>query len=229
MEMVPRTYIFGAKAAPGYFIAKQIIKFLCNLGDLINNDPDVAGRMKIVYVEEYNVSMSELLMPAADISEQISLAGTEASGTGNMKLMLSGAITLGTMDGANVEICKAAGEENELIFGMTTPQVEELKKSYNPRSYYENNPTIRRCLDFLTNHPGFGPFPELANSLKNSDPYMALADFEAYRAIRRRSQELYKDQQVWQAMSLHNIAASGIFCADRAIEEYAQGIWGLRR
>ena len=228
LDLVPRTYIFGAKAAPGYFLAKQIIKFLCSLGDRINNDPLVAGRMKVVYVEEYNVSMSELLMPAADISEQISLAGTEASGTGNMKLMLSGAVTLGTMDGANVEICKAAGEENELIFGMTTPQVEERKKSYNPHAYYENNPTIRRCLDFLLHEPGFGPFPELCNSLRNSDPYMTLADFDAYRAARRRSQELYRDQQVWQAMSLRNIATSGIFCADRAVEEYARNIWGLR-
>ena len=229
MDFVPRTYIFGAKAAPGYFLAKQTIKFLCGLRDLIDADPVVSKKMKMVYLEEYNVTMSEMLCPAADISQQISLAGTEASGTGNMKLMLSGAVTMGTLDGANIEIAQAAGMENEIIFGMTTPEVEELKrKGYNPTLIYNNNDRLRRCVDFLTNTPGFGPFNELGNSLHYNDPYMVLADFEAYRAARAKSAELYKKPEVWQKMSLMNVASSGIFCADRAVEEYARNIWNLK-
>ena len=170
-----------------------------------------------------------MLCPAADISQQISLAGTEASGTGNMKLMLSGAVTMGTLDGANIEIAEAAGMENEIIFGMTTPQVEELKRTgYTPTLVYDNNDRVRRCVDFLTNTPGFGPFNELGNSLHYNDPYMVLADFEAYRAARAKSAELYKTPEVWQKMSLMNVASSGIFCADRAVEEYARNIWNLK-
>ena len=229
MDFVPRTYIFGAKAAPGYFIAKQTIKFLCSLRDMIAADPAVRDKMKVVYLEEYNVTTSEILCPAAEISQQISLAGTEASGTGNMKLMLSGAVTMGTLDGANVEIAQAAGMENEIIFGMTTPEVEELKaRGYNPSNIYYDNADIRRCIDFMTNTPGFGPFNELAGSLRTNDPYMVLADFEAYREARRKSAELYKDQEAWQRMSLMNIASSGIFCADRAVEDYARDIWHLK-
>lgn len=230
MDFVPRTYIFGAKAAPGYFLAKQTIKFLCSLRDLIESDPAVRDKMKLVYLEEYNVTMSELLCPAADISQQISLAGTEASGTGNMKLMLSGAVTMGTLDGANIEIAQAAGLENEIIFGMTTPQVEERKRcGYNPAALYESNEEIRRCVDFLTTAPNFGPFQELGNSLHYSDPYMVLADFEDYRAARAKSARLYRAGDTWQRMSLMNIASSGIFCADRAVEEYARNIWNLSK
>jgi starch phosphorylase len=229
MDFIPRTYIFGAKAAPGYFLAKQTIKFLCSLRDLIDADPVVSKKMKMVYLEEYNVTMSEMLCPAADISQQISLAGTEASGTGNMKLMLSGAVTMGTLDGANIEIAQAAGMENEIIFGMTTPEVEALKRSgYNPTLIYENNDRLRRCVNFLTGTPGFGPFNDLGNSLHYNDPYMVLADFEAYRAARAKSAELYKQPEVWQKMSLMNVASSGIFCADRAVEEYARNIWNLK-
>ncbi len=227
---VPRTYIFGAKAAPGYYLAKQIIKFICALRDLIAADPVVSQRMRIVFLEEYNVSLSELLMPAAEISQQISLAGTEASGTGNMKLMLSGAITLGTLDGANVEIAQAAGAENQIIFGMTTSEVQALaQRGYAPLDYYLHNPDIKRCVDFLTDTPGVGPFTDIAATLKNTDRYMALADFEAYKEARARSAKLYSDLAVWQKMSLHNIAAAGVFCADRAVEEYARNIWGLGR
>lgn len=226
---VPRTYIFGAKAAPGYYLAKQIIKFICALRDIIAADPGVNSRMRVVFLEEYNVSLSELLMPAAEISEQISLAGTEASGTGNMKLMLGGAITLGTLDGANVEIAGAAGAENQIIFGMTAPEAKALAAlGYSPLEYYQNNPDIKRCIDFMTNTPGLGPFTDIANALKNTDRYMVLADFEAYQAARARSGQLYSDLATWQRMSLHNIAAAGVFCADRAVQEYAQNIWGLR-
>ncbi len=228
-EFHPRTYIFGAKAAPGYYIAKQTIRFLCALRDLLENDPDVRDRMKIVYLEEYNVTMSERLCPASEISQQISLAGTEASGTGNMKLMLSGAITMGTMDGANIEIVQAAGIDNQIIFGMSTPEVQQRRASgYNPLDLYLSNPDLRRTIDFLTSNTlDFGTFEELAGSLRNSDHYMALADFEAYKAARLKSGELYAQQNVWQRMSLMNIAKSGIFCADRAVSEYAQKIWKL--
>ena len=177
-EVTPHTYIFGAKAAPGYFMAKKIISFICALGDLINNDPDVRGRLKVVYCEDYNVTMAENLMPAADISEQISLAGTEASGTGNMKLMLNGAITLGTMDGANIEIFDAVGEDNILIFGMKTPEVEQLKRrGYNPQNYYNNNAELHNTIDFI-NRVGIAgkQFPEIGGTLLNNDPYMVLAD-----------------------------------------------------
>ena len=228
-DFVPRTYIFGAKAAPGYFLAKQTIKFLCSLRDMIDADPAVRDKMRLVYLEEYNVTMSELLCPAADLSQQISLAGTEASGTGNMKLMLGGAVTVGTLDGANVEIVQAAGQENEIIFGMTSQQVAQRRQQgYNPLDLYLHDDRLRRCIDFMTNTPGFGPFAELAGSLRNSDPYMVLADFEAYRAARARAAELYRQPQVWNRMSLMNVAASGVFCADRAVEEYARNIWHLK-
>ncbi len=229
MEFHPRTYIFGAKAAPGYYIAKQTIRFLCALRDLLEADPAVRDKMKIVYLEEYNVTMSERLCPASEISQQISLAGTEASGTGNMKLMLSGAITMGTMDGANIEIVQAAGEENQIIFGMSTPEVARLRESgYNPLDTYLANPHLHRTIDFLTsNSVGFGPFEELAGSLRNSDPYMALADFATYQAARQRSGELYAQKHVWQRMSMMNIATSGIFCADRSVTDYAKKIWKL--
>lgn len=150
IDYTPHTYIFGAKAAAGYYMAKKIISFIYALGEMINNDPDVNGRLKVVYIEDYNVTMAEKLMPAADISEQISLAGTEASGTGNMKLMLNGAITLGTMDGANIEIHDAVGSDNILYFGMKTPEVNELKRrGYNPMNYYNNNQELHNVIDFI--------------------------------------------------------------------------------
>ena len=180
MEFTPRTYIFGAKAAPGYRLAKEIIQFICNLSKLIDSDPAVRDKLKVVYIEDYRVTLAELLMPAADISEQISLAGTEASGTGNMKLMMNGALTLGTLDGANVEICQSVGEENMFLFGMRTPEVEQRKPHYHPRWHYENNGDIRRAIDFM--YQGFEGrnYSEIANSLLNKDPYMVLADYEDY-------------------------------------------------
>lgn len=226
-EVTPHTYIFGAKAAPGYFMAKKIISFICALGDLINNDPDVRGRLKVVYCEDYNVTMAENLMPAADISEQISLAGTEASGTGNMKLMLNGAITLGTMDGANIEIFDAVGEDNIFIFGMKTPEVEELKRrGYNPQNYYNNNAELHNTIDFI-NRVGIAgkQFPEIGGTLLNNDPYMVLADFADYRRAQQEAVRTYADRTDWNRKSLMNISGAGRFAADRAINEYARDIW----
>ena len=226
-EVTPHTYIFGAKAAPGYFMAKKIISFICALGDLINNDPDVRGRLKVVYCEDYNVTMAENLMPAADISEQISLAGTEASGTGNMKLMLNGAITLGTMDGANIEIFDAVGEDNIFIFGMKTPEVEELKRrGYNPQNYYNNNAELHNTIDFI-NRVGIAgkQFPEIGGTLLNNDPYMVLADFADYRRAQQEAVRTYADRTDWNQKSLMNISGAGRFAADRAINEYARDIW----
>lgn len=226
-EVTPHTYIFGAKAAPGYFMAKKIISFICALGDLINNDPDVRDRLKVVYCEDYNVTMAENLMPAADISEQISLAGTEASGTGNMKLMLNGAITLGTMDGANIEIFDAVGEDNIFIFGMKTPEVEELKRrGYNPQNYYNNNAELHNTIDFI-NRVGIAgkQFPEIGGTLLNNDPYMVLADFADYRRAQQEAVRTYADRTAWNQKSLMNISGAGRFAADRAINEYARDIW----
>ena len=225
MEFTPRTYIFGAKAAPGYRLAKEIIQFICNLSKLIDSDPAVRGKLKVVYIEDYRVTLAELLMPAADISEQISLAGTEASGTGNMKLMMNGALTLGTLDGANVEICQSVGEENMFLFGMRTPEVEERKPHYNPRWYYENNADIRRAIDFM--YEGFGGrnYSEIANSLVNKDPYMVLADYEDYARAQAESGRLYLDREAWAKKALLNTAGSGIFASDRSIRDYNDRIW----
>ncbi|MEG1777781.1 MAG: glycogen/starch/alpha-glucan phosphorylase, partial [Angelakisella sp.] len=224
-----KTYFFGAKAAPGYYLAKQIIKFICDLGVIIDNDPLAKDKLKIVFLEEYNVTMSERLMPASEISEQISLAGTEASGTGNMKLMLSGAVTVGTLDGANVEIHSAVGEDNILIFGMHTGEVEGLKRSgYHPQKYIAGSHGLQKVIAFLNSRPDLASFGELSRYLTTADSYMAAADFESYVYAQRRASEIYhQDNLLWQKMSLMNIAGSGVFCADRAIEEYAHNIWEL--
>ncbi|MBQ7088963.1 MAG: glycogen/starch/alpha-glucan phosphorylase [Clostridia bacterium] len=226
MEFTPRTYIFGAKAAPGYRLAKEIIQFICNLSKLIDSDPAVRGKLKVVYIEDYRVTLAELLMPAADISEQISLAGTEASGTGNMKLMMNGALTLGTLDGANVEICQSVGEENMFLFGMRTPEVEQRKREgYNPRWYYEHNADIRRAIDFM--YEGFcgRNYSEIATSLVTKDPYMVLADYEDYARAQAESGRLYLDAQAWAKKALLNTAGSGIFASDRSIRDYNDRIW----
>ena len=226
----PHTYIFGAKAASGYYMAKKIIEFICTLANVINNDPDVKDLLKVVYMEDYNVTMAEALMPAADISEQISLAGTEASGTGNMKLMINGAITLGTMDGANVEIYDAVGAENILIFGMSTPEVNELKQAgYNPRNYYNNNAEINGIINFINKGFGGKNFSEIGNVIANHDPYMVLADFADYRNIQKLAEEIWHDTTRWDTMSLMNVAGAGVFAADRSINDYARDIWHVEK
>ena len=225
-DFIPKTYIFGAKAAPGYYMAKQMIRMICKLGDLINNDPAVRDKLRVVYLEEYCVSLSEHLMPAAEVSEQISLAGTEASGTGNMKFMLNGAITLGTLDGANVEIADAAGKENELIFGMLTPEVNNLKQvGYHPNAFIMGDDVANNALNFLERGWNGENFHEVTENLRSSDPYMVMADFKDYRRAQADLQKLYADREKWAHMSLKNIANSGIFSADRSVLDYAHDIW----
>ena len=226
-DFVPKTYIFGAKAAPGYYMAKQMIRMICKLGKLIDNDPAVKDKLRIVYLEDYCVSLSERLMPASEVSEQISLAGSEAYGTGNMKFMLNGAITLGTLDGANVEIADAAGKDNEIIFGMLTPEVNALKgMGYHPQAFISDDNVAMAVLDMLEKGWNGENFSEVTNNLRNSDPYMVLADFKDYRRAQHTVQELYKQKQTWNRMSLMNISNAGIFSADRSIMDYSRDIWG---
>ncbi len=226
-DFVPKTYIFAAKAAPGYYLAKQIIKLIWSIGEELKKNPQINEKLSVIFLEDYCVTLSEMLMPAAEISEQISLAGTEASGTGNMKLMLNGAITLGTMDGANVEIYEQVGKENIITFGMSSEEVTAKKSSYHPEKFYNENGIIRSSIDKLYGGVNGNTFEEIANSLKFSDPYMVLADFEDYQRAQAFASECYKDQTKWQKMSLENIACAGIFSADRAVEDYARDIWGL--
>jgi len=224
----PKTYIFGAKAASGYFLAKQIIKFICYMADVINNDPRVSDKLKVVYLENYRVTVAEMLMPASEISEQISLAGTEASGTGNMKFMLNGAITLGTEDGANVEIHRAVGDENIVIFGMLTEQANQLRaRGYHPIDFYNSNDTLRRAIDGLKTGFKGCSFSDIAQNLLTTDRYMVLADFNDYCRAQRECTEFYNDRDRWNRSSLLNIANAGIFAADRSIKDYARDIWGL--
>ena len=228
MDFTPKTYIFATKAAPGYYLAKQIIKMIWAISEEIRKNPKISKKLSVYFLEDYRVTLSELLMPASDISEQISLAGTEASGTGNMKLMLNGAITMGTLDGANVEIRDVVGDENIIIFGMKTEEVNALKAAgYRPEDYYNNNEVIRACINRMYKGINGCVFNDVADSLKNSDPYMVLADFDSYRAAQQRSSQLYQDTRKWTQMSLANIANAGVFSADRAVNEYAKEIWGL--
>ena len=226
-DITPKTYIFGAKAAPGYYMAKQMIRLICKLGEMIDADPAVRQKLRVVYLEDYNVTTSERLMPASEVSEQISLAGTEASGTGNMKFMLNGAITLGTLDGANVEIAQAAGHDNEIIFGMLTQQVDSLKAmGYHPSMFLNEDEVALRVLNFLEKGWGGENFHEIVNNLRTVDPYMVIADFKDYRRAHADLQRLYADRTRWNQMSLANIAGSGIFSADRSVTDYANNIWG---
>ncbi len=229
MDFQPRTYIFGAKSAPGYYLAKEIIRFIYLLGQEIEKDPVIREKLKIVYLEDYRVSLAELLMPSADISEQISLAGTEASGTGNMKLMMNGAITLGTMDGANVEIYDSVGKDNIFIFGMSSEEVENLKRTgYNPQMLYNNNPNLHRAIDVMFKGFGGRQFGEIAGSLTSKDPYMVLADFEDYCRAQAESARVYQDSLAWAKKALLNTAGSGIFASDRSIQDYSDRIWHCR-
>lgn len=230
-DFVPKTYIFGAKAAPGYYVAQRIISMILALGEMIDKDPDVKGRLKVLYVEDYNVTNAERLMPAADVSEQISLAGKEASGTGNMKLMMNGALTIGTLDGANVEIHEAVGDDNMFLFGMHADEVADLKKNgYNPRNYYNNNAELRKVLDFISRGGIDGKdFSDISGTIIHHDPFMVLADFADYQRAQKRVRETFLDKKKWNQMSLMNIAGSGRFAADRAINEYARDIWNTQK
>ena len=227
-DFTPKTYIFAAKAAPGYYLAKQIIKMIWAISEEIRKNPRISKKLSVIFLENYCVSLSEILMPASDISEQISLAGKEASGTGNMKLMLNGAVTLGTLDGANIEIKEAAGDDNIIIFGMTTPEVNALSaRGYNPNDYFNNNGVIKECIERMYRGINGCTFNDVANSLKERDPYMVLADFDSYRQAQKYASECYNDKMKWAKMSLNNIAGAGIFSADRAVNEYADNIWKL--
>ena len=233
MDFAPRVFIFGAKAAPGYQMAKRIINFIVNLGEQIQRDKRTCDKLHVVFMENYCVSVAERLMPAAEVSEQISLAGKEASGTGNMKLMINGALTLGTMDGANVEIHQAVGDDNIFIFGLRTEEVEEKwRQGYNATYYYQRNPELKAAIDELAVGVNGVAFPELAHYLLVgdygvADPYMCLADYDEYANAHQRAAELYADPAHWNRMSLHNIAGAGAFAADRAILEYARDIWKI--
>ncbi|QVY60814.1 glycogen/starch/alpha-glucan phosphorylase [Cytobacillus gottheilii] len=232
-SMPPRTFIFGAKASPGYYYAKKIIKLINSVAAKVNNDPQTRDQLKVVFLENYRVSLAELVFPAADISEQISTATKEASGTGNMKFMMNGAITVGTLDGANIEIKEKAGEENIFIFGLTAEEVLKYERQggYNSMEYYHHDNRISKVLTQLTN--GFfpdtaGEFEAIASSLlMENDQYYVLRDFDAYAKTQHKAGVAYADQQRWLKMSLRNIGTSGFFSSDRTIREYADDIWGI--
>lgn len=235
LDIVPRTFIFGAKAASSYFMAKQIIRLICAMGDLINNDASIKGKIKIVFIENYRVSLAEIIMPASDVSEQISIAGKEASGTGNMKFMINGAITMGTMDGANVEIHEKVGDDNIFIFGMFADEVSRLYcEGYNPTTYYNTDKRIKSIIDMLRSGVNGITFGEIADSLTigrgaQADPYMCLADFGSYVEAQDKLNAAYMDKYRWGRMSLANIAKAGFFAADRSVEEYATRIWNITK
>jgi len=230
--IVPRTIMIGGKAAPGYHIAKKIIKLICAVGRVINSDPIVGDKLKVIYLENYRVTLAEKIIPAADLSEQISTAGTEASGTGNMKFMLNGALTIGTLDGANVEMAEEMGMDNIFIFGMKENEVEDLKRrGYNAFDYYNANAELKQVIDqissgfFSPNNPD--EFRDIYNNLMYHDRFFCLADYDAYMAAQEQVNQAYSNQQIWMKMCIHNIASSGKFSSDRTIAEYAREIWGV--
>lgn len=230
IQVTPRTFIFAGKAAPGYFMAKLIIKLINSVADVINNDHDVAGRIKVVFIPDFNVRLGQRIYPAADLSEQISTAGKEASGTGNMKFALNGALTIGTLDGANVEMREAVGADNFFLFGLTAEQVMRLKESgYNPRDYYDNNQDLRETLDLIAgghfSHGDHEIFHPLIDSLLQHDEYLLLADYQAYVQCQEKVSKLYLDQNSWTKMSILNTARMGMFSSDRSIKEYCDLIW----
>ncbi|MBM3890172.1 MAG: glycogen/starch/alpha-glucan phosphorylase, partial [Verrucomicrobia bacterium] len=228
--IVPRTFIFGGKAAPGYFMAKLIIKLIHAVGDLVNNDRDVRGRLKVVFFPDFNVKNAQSIYPAADLSEQISLAGTEASGTGNMKFALNGALTIGTLDGANIEIRQEVGKENFFLFGLTAEEVQALRaRGYNPRDCCEQNAELQAVMDLI----GSGAlargdarlFRPLVDSLLWHDPFMVLADYSLYMDCQERVATAWRDTSKWTRRSIVTVARMGKFSADRAVREYCEEIW----
>ena len=235
MDMVPRTFIFGAKAAAGYQIAKKTIKLINSVADVINNDKSINGKLKVVFIEDYRVSNAELIFAAADVSEQISTASKEASGTGNMKFMLNGALTLGTMDGANVEIVEEVGKENAFIFGLSADQIMEYEKNgnYNPRDVYNNNQDVRQVLTQLVNGFYSPENPELFRALYDAllekDTYFTLLDFDSYKEAHNRIDAAYRDEEHWARTAMLQTASAGKFSSDRTIEEYAKEMWHLEK
>jgi starch phosphorylase len=233
-EWVPRTVIFAGKAASAYYAAKQIIRLINDVATVINSDPRIGNKLKIVFIPNYSVSLAQLIIPAADLSEQISLAGTEASGTSNMKFALNGALTIGTLDGANVEMLEHVGEDNIFIFGNTTPQVEALRqKGYNPHTYFEQDAELHQVLTQIATGV-FSPtepkrYTNLFDTLVNlGDHYQVLADYRSYVDTQDKVDELYKLPEEWTRRTLHNIANMGYFSSDRTIQEYADEIWNIK-
>jgi len=234
LEITPRTFLFGGKAAAGYAMAKLIIKLINSVGEVINHDPEVKDRLKVCFLPDYNVTLGQKVYPAADLSEQISTAGKEASGTGNMKFAMNGALTIGTLDGANVEIRDAVGHENFFLFGLTAPQVEATKSAgYQPRAIYETNPALREVVDSIANgqfsHGDRDLFRPLVDGLLNSDPYLLFADYQSYVDCQEQVSAAFHDQEKWTRMSIYNAVRMGRFSSDRAIEEYCRKIWGVSR
>ncbi len=229
-DITPRTFFFGGKAAPGYYMAKLIIKLINSVGDVVNNDPDLGDRLKVVFLPDYNVTLGQRVYPAAELSEQISTAGKEASGTGNMKFSLNGALTIGTFDGANVEIREEVGAENFFLFGLKTPEVRALKaQGYNPWDYYHANAELKATIDLIAS--GFFSsgnadlFKPIVDHLIDEDPYLLLADYQFYIECQEQVGEAYKDRDNWTRMSILNVARMGKFSSDRSIREYCQDIW----
>jgi starch phosphorylase len=231
-EMVPRTIVFGGKAAPGYHMAKLIIRLINDVADVIDNDREVNERLKVLFIPNYDVTTAVDIIPSADLSQQISTAGLEASGTGNMKLALNGALTMGTMDGANIEMRERVGAENFFIFGLTTDQIHDLRRSgYHPRQYYESNAALKQVVDMI-GHGFFSPddpnrYRAITDNLLNSDPYMVLADFQSYLDISDQADAIYQTPERWSRMAILNTARMGYFSSDRTIKEYAKQIWGV--
>ena len=234
MAGVPsRTFIFGGKAAPGYFMAKRIIKFINSIGELVNSDPSLHGRLKVVYFPDFNVTNAQFIYPAADLSEQISTAGKEASGTGNMKFALNGALTIGTLDGANVEIREEVGADNFFLFGLNAKEVATAKaEGYRPRDYYHQNSTLREVIDFIASDAlGRGDehlFRPIVDNLLNEDPFLVLADYQSYTDAQERVNELWRDPQAWTRSSILNSARMGKFSSDRSIRDYCQRVWNIK-
>lgn len=233
IKMVPRTVIFGGKAAPAYYAAKMVIKLINSVADVVNNDTDVGDKLKVVFLKNYSVTLAEKIIPASDLSEQISVAGLEASGTGNMKFAANGALTIGTMDGANIEIREEVGEENIFIFGLLAEEVVELKnKGYNPRKYYESNPSLKRVIDMIAanyfNPKEPGIFNDMINGLMNVDYYCVFADYQSYIETQDRVAREFLNQEEWTKKSIYNVARIGKFSSDRAVSEYAKKIWNVK-
>jgi starch phosphorylase len=230
LDIVPRTFLFGGKAAPGYVMAKLIIKLINSVGEVVNNDPDVKHRLKVIFLPDYNVTFGQKVYPAADLGEQISTAGKEASGTGNMKFAMNGALTIGTLDGANVEIRDAVGHENFFLFGLTADQVQSrIAEGYRPRTIYESNPFLREVIDGLSSgqfsHGDRSLFRPIVDQLLDHDPYLLFADYQSYIDCQDRVSETYRDQEAWSRMAILNAARMGKFSSDRSIREYCQNIW----